>query len=319
MSGAPDDKTPQGGADEIDVENIEIVVDESLSGKDGEIEVAAKDERLESEQRPDDADGDDEDSESAGRGMTPAERERRTRSRRESRARRAEQLRIMEQQLAQQAQVINQLQQQVGQQSAQSIEAQYSATMDHVRRAEQLMKDAVERGDGEAHIKAMRYRDEAIATARRLAPAVENVRRGNGQAPTPQQEMRPDPELMRRVDEFQKRFAWYAPAGADADSALVRALDSEVAQMGFDPRTSDYWDELQDRMRERLPHRFKVGERKAPAIGGRGEVSVPGGKVTYRIPPELKANMEEAGIWDDPKRRAKVLADHFRLVKQASR
>jgi hypothetical protein len=218
----------------------------------------------------------------------------------------------MEQQLAQQQRVIEQLQHQVGQTVTQNVEAQYRAAMDHVRRAEAAMQDAVERGDGAEHVKAMRYRDEAVAAARQLAPRVEQVRRGVQPA---QQQMQPDPELIRRTSEWAQKNAWFNPAGTDPDSAVVKAIDNEVAAAGFDPRTSDYWEELNDRLREKLPHRYKVGERKAPAVGGRGEVSMSAGKKTYRISQDMRAALEEAGIWDDPKRRAKVLADHFRILQ----
>ena len=320
MSAAPDNKETAAE----DFENIEIIVDEKLSGAaeqvvEGEVEVEQAAEkpgsdRLEREQRAPEDDEDDDEVIDDGDVSKAAQR---ARQRRINRKRRLEAQRAMEAQILQQGQILHQVLQRLDQQSAQSVESQYRSAMDHVSRAEQLMKDAVERGDGDAHVKAMRYRDEAVATARRLAPAVEQQRRGGPQQPS--QPMQPDPELLRRVEAFQKKHQWYSPNGADADSALVRQLDDEVARLGYDPRTSDYWDELTDRLREKLPHRFKVGERKAPAIGDRGQPVTPGGKVTYRISPEMRAHMEEAGIWDDPKRRAKVLADHFRILKQNSR
>lgn len=316
MSAAPDNKDAAE-----DFENIEIIVDEKLSGAaeqvvEGEAEQPAEQhgsDRLEREQRAPEFDEDDDDVDD-GDANKRAERLRR---RRENRKRRLEAQRAMESQIVQQGHILQQVLQRLDQQSAQSVESQYRTAMDHVSRAEQLMKDAVERGDGDAHVKAMRYRDEAVATARRLAPAVEQQRRGGPQQPS--QPMQPDPELMRRVETFKQKHQWYTPGGSDADSVLVQQLDDEVARLGYDPRTSDYWDELADRMRDKLPHRFKVGERKAPAIGDRGQPVTPGGKVTYRISPEMRAHMEEAGIWDNPKRRAKVLADHFRILKQNSR
>jgi uncharacterized coiled-coil protein SlyX len=317
MSGAPNKKLD----DEDDLPIVEV--DESLAGDAEQVRVdeapakkaareSEEDERLEADQRPDEDDDDDDDQ--------PGDSEDRRRRRKNSksaqaRIRRREMFNAMEARVAEQQRVIEQLSQQVGQQVGQTVESQYRNALDHVRRAEQAMKDAVERGDGDEHVKALRYRDEAIAAARAIAPRVEQVRRAGGTAQAPQPQMQPDPELIRRTTTWAQKNPWFSPNGADPDSAVVKAIDNEVAAAGFDPRTSDYWDELNDRLREKLPHRFKVGERKGPSIGGRGEITTSAGKKTYRIAPEMRAALEEAGIWDDEKRRAKVLADHFRILK----
>lgn len=318
MSGAP--KKIEDDEDDLPI----VEVDESLSGSEEQVRVeeaapkkaAADDEddRIEAEQRPDDDDDEDDDS-APRKGHDDPRRRRRNAKMAQERIRRRELFNAMEARISEQQRVIEQLQQQFGQQAGQTVEQQYRNAMDHVRRAEQAMQDAVERGDGAEHVKALRYRDEAVAAARQLAPRVEQVRRAGGQVPTPQPQMQPDPELVRRTTSWAQKNPWFQPNGADPDSAVVKAIDNEVAAAGFDPRTSDYWDELNDRLREKLPHRFKVGERKAPAIGGRGETLTTGGKKTYRIAPEMRQALEEAGIWDDEKRRAKVLADHFRILK----
>lgn len=319
MSGAPNKLVE-------DEDLPDVIVDESLSGAEEQVRVedrapakkvaaeADEDERVEADQRSDD-DDDDDDEGGPDKGTDDPRRRRKNAKRAQDRIRRRELFNAMEARVAEQQRVIEQLQQQVGQQVGQSVEAQYRNAMDHVRRAEQAMQDAVERGDGAEHVKALRYRDEAVAAARQLAPKVEQVRRAGGSAQAPQPQMQPDPELVRRTASWAQKNPWFQPNGSDPDSAIVKAIDNEVAAQGFDPRTSDYWDELNDRLREKLPHRFKVGERKAPAIGGRGETVTSTGKKTYRIAPEMRAALEEAGIWDDEKRRAKVLADHFRILK----
>lgn len=316
MSGAPDTKGAAGADDEFDV-----VIDETLAAADDEGLLPVGDgpakepERKEASERVDDRlerdQRDDDDDDEGVRNAKTIEEKRE--QRRIARQRRKEYVTALESTVGTLAQRLQALEASVGQANATTVEQQYREASNHVRRAEALMQQAVEAGDGAKHVEAMRYRDEAIAAARSLAPQVRSLRNGG---PAQQQvQQAPDPELVRRAESWAKRHAWYNTKGAEQDSAAIRQIDAEIAAEGFDPRTSDYWDELTDRARERLGHRFKVGERKGPAVGDRGEAPSPGRK-TVRISPQMRQAMEEAGVWDDPKRRNKVLADHFRLQNQ---
>ena len=320
MSAAPNTKGAAGAQDD----EFEVIIDESLGDAgdgDGLMPIGdvqqrqdppaqAGNDRLESDQRAEHGGDDDEgDSQPNGK-LTP---EQRREQRRLNRIRRKEYVNALEATVGTLSQRLQQLEQQVGRNAATTVEQQYREATDHVRRAEQIMQQAVEAGDGSKHVEAMRYRDEALAAARSLAPQVRQLRNGGAVQQQPQQQ--PDPELVRRATSWASRHSWYNAKGSEQDTGIIREIDAEVASEGFDPRTSDYWDELTDRARERLPHRFKVGERKGPAVGDRGEAPSPGRK-QVRISPQMRAAMEEAGVWDDPKRRNKVLADHFRLQNQ---
>lgn len=305
-------RDPSGQEIEIEVDFGAEAEDElkPVGGDGVKAPTPQRDERLEADQRDEEEEDDDDEP-----GLTDEQRRnKRTRKRAELRRRNKELVVALEAELNKHREMLAQLQQQVAQQTTTTVEAQYRAAVEHVRRAETAMKDAVERGDGDRHIEAMRYRDEALTKARELGVHVQRMREG-GQARPPQQ-LQPDPELVRRATEWASKHNWYNPAGADVDSQVVQAIDNEVARAGFDPRTTDYWEELTDRLKEKLPHRFKVAERKAPAISGRGEATVVSGKRTMKISPEFRQTLEEAGIWDDPKRRNKALADHFRILNE---
>jgi hypothetical protein len=63
-----------------------------------------------------------------------------------------------------------------------------------------------------------------------------------------------------RVEEFQDKYPWYDTRNVDNSgrptdwkTRAVLDIDYEVAQDGFTPNTDDYWAEVEDRMRERLP------------------------------------------------------------------
>jgi hypothetical protein len=74
------------------------------------------------------------------------------------------------------------------------------------------------------------------------------------------------------IDDFIDRNPWVdlRKGTKDPDSQVLLAVDNMVASDGFDPRTQEYWDELEDRCRQYLPHRFGNAQpaprtRQAPA------------------------------------------------------
>lgn len=300
--------TSQDDLIEIDLDANDNEPELSPAGNDAGAG-SQRDDRLEAEQRDDD---DFETSVDTSSMSDEQKREERRKFRAEKRKREREYVSVLENELAKQREQLALLQQQVTQQTTSTVEQRYRDALEHVRRAERAMQDAVERGDGAQHVEAMRYRDEALTKARELGGHIQRMRNG-GQV---QQPMQPDPELLKRAQSWASKHSWYNPSGTDVDSQVVQAVDNEVAREGFDPRTTDYWEELTERLRDKLPHRFKVAERKAPAVSGRSEPTTPNGKRTVRISPEMKAALQEAGIWDDPKRRNKALADHFRILNE---
>lgn len=130
------------------------------------------------------------------------------------------------------------------------------------------------------------------------------------------------------VNDFTSEHPWYNPSGGDIDSDIVLALDKDVATR-FDPGTSEYWDELNDLMAERLPHRFAdpvaqappkpraqaqtrlapanaqqpqprqqvAPQRRGPMVAGGGEMNGAGGKPTQVvITPARKDSLIEMGV-----------------------
>ena len=113
---------------------------------------------------------------------------------------------------------------------------------------------------------------------------------------------------------------WYDPSGADEDSAVVLAIDNKLAQEGYDPRSEEYWDELHNRVKRRLPEKFKQARKPTggPAVGsGREHAPVSTRKEIY-ISPERKSALQEAGVWEDPvlrQRYIKKYAEYDRANK----
>lgn len=144
----------------------------------------------------------------------------------------------------------------------------------------------------------------------------------------------PNPEIKSRAKEWARKNSWYNPnTGDKEEAALVRAIDGVLEEEGFDPTTDEYWDELTERVKHRLPHHFKKpaarsasddtrrssGARnskgpqmtQASQTGGRR----PLGRTEVRISPERKKAMIAAGAWDDPDKRNRMLASYARYDK----
>jgi hypothetical protein len=49
---------------------------------------------------------------------------------------------------------------------------------------------------------------------------------------------------------------WYDPSGKDTDSRIAKVVDNALASEGWDPADPEYWEELDNRLKERLPHRY---------------------------------------------------------------
>lgn len=146
--------------------------------------------------------------------------------------------------------------------------------------------------------------------------------------------------LPPRAQEFIRQFKddnpWFGARGHELDTNIVAAIDKDVMDRGFNPGTQDYWDEVSDMMRERMPHRFGRDDRMtedrqpqqrqqqpAPQNNRRGgpPVASPGerspvaakGRQQVHIGPERKQAMIQSGsidtsgrVIDDKKYRAQV-------------
>jgi hypothetical protein len=199
--------------------------------------------------------------------------------------------------------------------SLSNIDRQIQEAVNEADTAERIIAKAVEAGNGEDVTKAMKFRDQAIAKANQLSYAKQQATQQGQQRQAPPV----DEAVKHYAAEFMESNNWYDPQGRDEDSAIVLAIDGKLAQEGYDPRTEEYWDELQARVERRIPDRFaKKPVRKpsgGPAVGsGREHVPTSTRKEIY-ISPERKAAMIEAGVWDDPtlrQRYAKRYAEYDR-------
>lgn len=188
--------------------------------------------------------------------------------------------------------------------------------------ADRVIAKAVAAGNGEDVTQAMRYRDQAIAKIQQLNFQKQQVAQ---QRPQPQQI---DDLTLRYAQDFIAENPWYDAQGRDEDSAIVIAIDQSLAKDGFDPRSSDYWDELRSRAAKRLPERFGEAPKRSegrqearqprggPAVGSGREHAPASTRKEVYISPERKQALVEAGVWDDPVLRSKYVKRYAEYDRQ---
>lgn len=202
----------------------------------------------------------------------------------------------------------------------QGIDQRLQQTLNEIRQAEQIMARATEAGNGEDVVAAMRIRDEAMSRAQQLQYSKQQMSQVREQATQPQA----DPRVANYAQEWMQANPWYNPQGGDDDSAVVNAIDAAMTAQGYDPTSRAYWEELTRRVAARVgdddggESRQSAPRRKAPPQGTTREHAPTSTRKEVYVTPERKAAMIEAGIWDDPVARNRMLKAYQAYDKNGS-
>lgn len=203
------------------------------------------------------------------------------------------------------------------------IDQKLQEAVKNVSLAEKVIAKAVAAQNGEDVAQALRFRDQAMERARQLDTAKKQAEQAAA-APKPKQV---DDLSLEYAKKFIKDNSWYNPQGNDESSAIVLAIDNTLVREGFDPRSPDYWDELEDRVRKRLPEKFRDSsqhqtfeedappqrsqQRGGPPVGSGREHAPNSTRREVYISPERKAALIEAGVWDDPVLRQRYIKKYM--------
>lgn len=202
----------------------------------------------------------------------------------------------------------------------QNLDQRLQATQNEIRQAEQIMARATEAGNGEDVVAAMRIRDEAMARAQQLQYNKQQMAQVREQQAQPQG----DPRVQNYAQEWMQANPWYNPRGGDDDSAIVNAIDAAMTSQGYDPTSRGYWEELTRRVATRVASddagegRQAAPRRKAPPQGNTREHAPTSTRKEVYVTPERKAAMIEAGVWDDPVARTRMLKAYQAYDKNGS-
>jgi len=208
----------------------------------------------------------------------------------------------------------------------------WNSSVEAYQAAEKKHADAFSAGDGAAATAAMR--EMYIAQKRIDEMEVMKARQGSQQQPQRQQQSQGhDQRVINKAKEWAERNEWFVPGNTDDDSVVADAIAAKLVREGYDPKTDDYYDELDERLQKRgigqtqqddddhQPVQRKAPvQRKSPPIGGgngRGDMGT--GKTQITLPTNFINALKESGIWDDPKRRNRAILEHQRIREEGNR
>ena len=180
-----------------------------------------------------------------------------------------------------------------------------------VEYAKMKLLQASQAGDAEGQVE---YLEQLQDSKQRLAQVQAYKKQQLENAKRPKQNV-PNPvaaEVQRNATEWLGKNKWYDPQARDTDSRIAKVIDQELAADGWDPADPEYWDELDNRLTARLPHRYaaKTGtttKRAGPTASSR--TANPAGKSanTVTLSRERVNAIKDAGAWDDPVKRNKMI------------
>jgi len=189
--------------------------------------------------------------------------------------------------------------------------------------AKMKLSEAAESRDGQAMAKAQ----EMWMEARQQAEALRNLKK-NAVQPKQEQNL-PDPRLQRLAADWMDRNPWYKPNGSDMESRIAKQIDETLTAEGWDATRPDYWEEFDNRLQKYVPHLYNANTDENPSrrskprgivtSSGRESASRAGGKNSFTLSPEQVRAMKDAGFWDDPEKRNKMIKRYAQEARQAQR
>lgn len=191
--------------------------------------------------------------------------------------------------------------------------------------AKMKIAEATQNQDGAAMVEAQDLMIQANDEIRKLA----NLRhQADQELKNPQQNDEQDPAVARNAQAWMRRNSWYNPNGNDTDTRVAKKMDELMAAQGWDPTDPDYWDELDSRLQKELPHRYNGNNdedsrnvrrpRNVVGSSGREASAAYGGsnRSQFVLSPDRVRAMKEAGAWDNPERKAKMIKQFIAYDRQ---
>jgi len=189
-----------------------------------------------------------------------------------------------------------------------------------VEYAKMKMLQAAQAGDAAAQVEYL----EQLTDAKQRLQQIQHYKKQQIEAAKAPKQNVPNPistEVQEHATRWLKKNAWFDPQARDTDSRIAKVIDQELAADGWDPSDSEYWDELDNRLSARLPHRYqaeksdKPKRRAGPTPTSRNE-SAATSKNTITLSRDRVQAIKDAGAWDDVERRNKMIRAYAQYDRQ---
>jgi hypothetical protein len=160
------------------------------------------------------------------------------------------------------------------------------------------LQDAVERSDGRAAVEAQKLLSQLVLQQERIKTArTQRTYEAPAQQVAPQQ--RPAPRGPdKKAEAWAEKHEWFGTDRVMTNAAY--SIHSELEEEGIDLSSDEYYDELDERMRNAFPHKFRkpqadTGSVQSVAPATRG-ISVPSGRRQIKLTPSEVAMARRIGV-----------------------
>jgi hypothetical protein len=194
----------------------------------------------------------------------------------------------------------NQLKQYVQTGSKQYIDQSKTLAENELESARSQYKKAQEAFDADAILAA----HESLLDAKMKVSALNNIREAPLQQPQnrvqTQQYTEPEPQLDEKTLRWQAKNQWFSAEGFEDVSSYALGLHKKLTNAGYDPRTDEYFKEIDARIRQKFPE--VVGNERNSNESHKRPVSVvspasrSSGKKTIQMSPRAMALVKKFGI-----------------------
>ena len=199
----------------------------------------------------------------------------------------------------------------------QKIDEAYNQSQNALAFAKKQYADAFAEGDG---VKAMQATENMYAAQR----AIEQLSAARQQFGVQQAQIAQNSGMDAAVTNKARAWAakrpWYNAQGGDEESEIAKAISAALVKEGFDAKSDDFWDELDDRLSSRGVGNYEDDEddepevrvaparkRTAPPVSGgsqRGDLT---GRPQIKLPVAYIQVLKDTGRWDDITIRNKMI------------